>query len=164
MFTELCSEYFTDNLPQYQAHKSWRFNLISISISLNFIYILLKSNCSLTVTEVKLIDKILYPPPITCTYFTMWLQWEGSITALHTCLLQHTSLQHITLLWWGLFVVSTFIMSDQQLQTWDLYLCQWCCAWKLWEVPVNIKCQLPHNVALTLMPKPIQAVRPPPSS
>ena len=35
----------------------------------------------------------------TTFFCTMWLQWEGWITASQTCLLQHTSLQLIIFLW-----------------------------------------------------------------
>lgn len=38
-------------------------------------------------------------------------------------------------------------MSDKLLQTWDLYLPEWCCT--LWVAPNCTKCKFLHNVALS---------------
>ena len=46
------------------------------------------------------------------------------------------------------YVVSTYVTTDNLLQTWDLYLWQWCCNQKLWGAPNHTKCQFLHNVAL----------------
>lgn len=46
-----------------------------------------------------------------------------------------------------MFKVSTYITSEELLQTWDLDLWQWCCTAKLWGVPDGTKRKFLHNVA-----------------
>ena len=38
-----------------------------------------------------------------------------------------------------MIVVSTYIISDKWLQTWDLYSWQWCCTQKLWRKKMSLK-------------------------
>ena len=70
------------------------------------------------------------------------LNWD---TARVTCerVGSQTCLTHnIVMTSWLLFVVSTYIMSDKLLHTWDLYFGQWCCCTER---------QITHSVTFCIM-------------
>ena len=92
---------------------------------------------------------------LNVVFVSATLPCTGRITALHTCLLQHTSFKHKTLLRCNEFCLVCFCVVSPRITSDELWLSSVRVddrgvALKLWAVQnQTTKCQFLHNVALS---------------